>query len=94
MDEFISLFEERLCVLETGLESGKVICLKFADKPLRIRELAANLPPALGVIEGLRRGEHAEKFIDLSLCIGGVERDKSKWSNDIALKASVHVGDA
>ena len=91
VDEFVSLFEERLRLFERGLKTGKVIRFHSTDKSPRIGELSTDLPLALGLIEGLQRGEHAQKIIDLALCVCGVKRHESKWSNEIAFESSDHV---
>lgn len=91
MDEFISLFEEDLRLFKRGQKTGKVVRFHFTDKFPRIGKLATNLPLALHLIESLRRGKYAQKFVDLALCVCGVKRHESKWTNEIAFESSDHV---
>ncbi len=91
MDEFVSLIEESLRIFECRLKAGKVIRFHFTDESLRVAELATHLPPALRLIEGLRRGEYAQKFIDLALRVCCVERYETERSDQIAFESSGHV---
>ena len=91
MDEFVSLFEKSACLVEHVRKTGKVARLQFADKLLRMGELATDLPLALRVVKSLRRREYAEKFIDLALCIGGIDCQEPEWSDKIAFESSVHA---